>query len=86
MNNVESIINELMVIDSELPTHYVRLQREQGEITNTMNKVQSAFSDQQAGQILVSTLYKTLQNVIAAESSLNNLKQEITKCINNLKK
>ena len=86
MNNIETIVNEMIVINSDLSTHTVRLQREQGEITNTMNKVQRTFGDQQSGQILVSTLYRTLQNVITAESSLNNLKQEINNYINNIQK
>lgn len=86
MNNMEEIVNELLSIDSDISTHAVKLQRERGEITNTMNKAQSAFGDQQAGQGLVTTLYKTLQNIVVADSSLNLVRQEIRDCIHNMQK
>ena len=86
MSNMEEIIDELLSIDSDISTLEIRLQRERGEITNTMNKAQSAFGDQQAGQGLVTTLYRTLQNIVVADSSLSIARQEIRDCIQNMKK
>ena len=86
MSNIDQISNELLSIDADISTHAVKLQREKGEIVNTMNKAQSAFGDQSAGQGLVSTLYRTLQNINNAESSLQMVRQEIREYIQNLHK
>jgi len=86
MSSVEQITTELLSIDFDISTYEVRLQRERGEITNTMNKAQSTFGDQQAGQILVTTLYRTLQNIVTADSSLHLVRQEIHDCVQNMQK
>lgn len=86
MSSIEQITSELLSIDSDISTYAVRLQRERGEITNTMNKAQSAFGDQQAGQGLVTTLYRTLQNIVTADSCLHLVRQEIHDCIHNMQK
>ncbi len=86
MSNIEQISNELFSIDSDISTYVARLQREQGEMVNTMNKAQSVFGDQQPGQGLVAILYKTLQNINNADSALQLVRQEIQECIQNLHK
>ena len=84
MNNFEELVNELQSIDSQLANHSVMIQREQSEITNTMNKAQGTFCG--AGQGLVTTLYRIMQNSIVADSSLNLVREEIRECIYNLQK
>lgn len=86
MSSIEQIISELLSVDSDISTYAVKLQRECGEITNTMNKAQSAFGDQPAGQGLVTTLYRTLQSITTADSSLHLVRQEIRNCIQSLQK
>ncbi len=86
MNSIEQITSELLTVDSDISNYSIRLLRESGELTNTMNKAQSAFGDQQAGQGLVNTLYRTLQNVVTAESSLHLVRQEIHDYIQNMQK
>lgn len=86
MSKIEEITNELMVVDSEISTIDVRIQREQGEIANTMNKAQSTFGDQQAGQQLVAMLQKTLQSMIYANGSLQSVKQKIHGYVQNIQK
>lgn len=86
MSSIDQITDELKAVDSELTTYENNIQREQGELSNTMNKVQSAFGNQHAGQSIVSTLYKSLQNLIVADGSLNCVKQEINSYIQELEK
>ena len=86
MGNVDQIVNELLVVNSDISTYSVRLERERGEITNTINKVHSAFGDQQAGVNIVMKLYKTLQRIVSAESALYLTRQEIKKYVQNLQK
>lgn len=86
MSNIDQIVNELLVVDSDISTCSVSLERERGEITNTINKVQSTFGDQHAGQYVVTTLYKTLQSIVNADSALYITRQEIKKYVQNLQK
>ena len=86
MSSFQEIIGELMAVDAELSAYEASLQREQDEINNTMQKAQSTFGDQQAGQGLVNTLYKTLQNTVFAESALNMVRQSIRNRIVNMQK
>ena len=86
MGNVEQIVNELLVVDSDISTYSIRLERERGEITNTMNKIQSSFGDQPAGQNIVTILYKSVQNIVNADSALYISRQEIKKYVQNLQK
>ena len=86
MSRIEQIINELLVVDSDLSTYTVRLERERGELTNTINKAQSAFGNQQDAMILVTTLYKTVQSIVHADTALHLSRQEIKKYIQNLQK
>ena len=84
MSQIEQIVNELLVIDSDLSTYAVKLERERGELTNTINKAQSAFGRQQDGSLLVTTLYKTLHSIVNADSALYLARQEIKKYVQNL--
>ena len=86
MGNVEEIIRRIKVLESEVSTNAARLESERSEIIKTMNKTQSVFSDQHLGQELVSTLYKTLQNLIAVDSELYLAKNDMEVLIRNLQK
>ena len=86
MSSIDQIIDELMAVDSELSTYMNHIQREQDELTNTMSKVQNTFGNQHAGQSIVSTLYKTLQNIVVADGSLNCVKQGINRYMQELQK
>ena len=86
MHNIEQIVSELLSIDAGLTNDTVRVQQERQDIIDAMNKVQSVFGDQQPGQLLVTTLYSTMQNMIATENSLYLVKQKIHECIENIKK
>lgn len=86
MGQVEQIVNELLAVDSDISAYTVRLERERGEITNTINKAQSTFGNQQGGLILVTTLYKTVQSIVNADSALYLARKEIKKCVQNLQK
>lgn len=86
MSKIEEITNELMVVDSEISTLDSRFQQEQGEISNTMEKAQKAFSEQQNAHQLVAILQKTLQSMIFANASLQGVKQTIRIYIQNIKK
>lgn len=86
MHNIEQIVSELLSIDSGLTTDTARFQQERQDILDAMNKAQSMFGDQKPGQLLVTTLYGTMQNMITAENSLYLVKQKIHECIENMKK
>ncbi len=86
MMNAEQIKNELLRIDSNVSTYATGLERECGEMTDTMNKTQSVFGDQQPGQELVSTLYRTMEKLITSEKTLQILRQEIHNCVLNVQK
>ena len=86
MGNVEQIVNELLVVDSDISACSVSLERERGEISNTMNKIQSSFGNQPAGQNVVTILYKSLQSLVNADSALYISRQEIKKYVQNIQK
>ena len=86
MGNVEDIIIKMKAIESDVSTNAVMLERERGEIINTMNKTQSVFSDQRPGQELVSTLYKILQNLATVDSEMYLVKNDIEEFIRSLQK
>lgn len=86
MSNIEQITNELLWADAELSSCSARLQRENGEITKTICKAQSAFGDQKAGQEFVIALYQTMRNVVLADSALHSAQMKIRDYIQNVKK
>ena len=86
MSSVEQIVNEFIVIDSNISAIQSCLQNAQSEISDTMNKAQNSFGDQPQGQTLVSTLSSTMKNVFYAESSMSATRQEISNCIQQLQK
>lgn len=86
MSSIEEIANELLAIDSSIDYIESVFQRETSEINNTINKAQSTFSDQLPGQGIVNTMYKTIQNIIAADSSMHSLRLELRDYIQNIKK
>lgn len=85
MSKVNQIVNELLVIDSDISAHTAKLERERNEITNTINKAQHTFGNQQAGTALVTALYKTVQRIVSADGDLYLVRQEIKKYISNVK-
>ena len=86
MHNIEQIVSELLSIDADLANNTVRFQQERQDIADAMNQAQSTFGDQKPGQLLVTILYGTMQNMITAENSLYLVKQKIHECIENMKK
>ena len=62
MNSIEQIVRQLTGIDS----------RSDGHI-----KTQSVFGNQPAGQELVKQLYGVINEVVMADSAMNELKSEI---------
>ena len=86
MGQIEQIVNELLVVDSDLSSYTVKLERERGELTNTINKVQCTFGNQQEGVALVKALYKTVEIIVNAGTALYLARQEIKNYINNVQK
>lgn len=86
MSSIDQIAGELLAIDSGISDCELILQRERGEIANTMAKAQDGFGDQQAGQRLVASLYKILQDIITADSSLHSARQGLHGCVQNIQK
>ena len=78
MNSVEQICGEIAVINAMVSHHSERLERERGELLNTMNKAQSAFASQEAGQDLVKTLLHVISSVVSADGALHQLKSDLS--------
>jgi len=77
-NSVEQICGELAAIDAMVSRHSERLERERGEILNTMNKAQSAFGSQEPGQNIVMTLSHVINSIVSADGALYQLKSDIS--------
>lgn len=86
MSHIDQIVNDLIIADSELSLHTVRIEHESSEITNTINKAQSTFNNQQPGVALINSMYKTLQQIVKADSALSLARQEIKNYITSCKK
>ena len=53
MNSIEQIVRQLTGIDSRSDGHISRMERERSYILENMDKIQSVFGNQPAGQELV---------------------------------
>ena len=62
------------------------LERERNYILETMEKVQSNFGDQKAGQQLVITLYNVINTLAEADSALYRLRSRIAPYISQTRK
>ena len=69
MNSIEQIVRQLTGIDSRSDGHISRMEN--------MDKIQSVFGNQPAGQELVKQLYGVINEVVMADSAMNELKSEI---------
>ncbi len=86
MINIEEICSELQKTDTSISVVMQRIERQQSEISNTMNKAQSNFCSTQEGQQFVQELYASLNKMIEANGSLSSLRSKLTQAISNLKK
>ena len=77
MNSIEQIVRQLTGIDSRSDGHISRMERERSYILENMDKIQSVFGNQPAGQELVKQLYGVINEVGMADSAMNELKSEI---------
>ena len=66
MNSIEQIVRQLTGIDSRSDGHISRMERERSYILENMDKIQSVFGNQPAGQELVKQLYGVINEVVMA--------------------
>lgn len=86
MSKIEEITNDLMNVSSEISSLDNQIERDQGEISNTMSKAQSSFGDQLPGQHFVSMLMKAMQSMVYANGELQGVKQSIQNYIQSIQK
>lgn len=86
MSPIEEITNDLLVVDTEITALDARIENEENEIANSMQKAQGAFGEQQATQQVVALLQNTLHCMVLANGSLQGVKVGIHNFINNIKK
>lgn len=86
MPNIEEIFRELQKAERSCADISGRLERERGEIINSMNKAQSTFGGTQEGQGVVLRLSDALSKIVYADDSLYSLRTSIQQNINRIKK
>lgn len=86
MLSIEEICRELQKIDRTCTDISGRLERERGEIINSMNKAQSTFGGTQEGQGVVLRFSDALNKIVYADDSLYSLRSSIQQLINRIKK
>ena len=75
--NIIELGERLRTVSERAGQNVERLQRESQYVTETMQKVQSNFGGQPAGQQLVTALYGVINSLGAADSALNALRSRI---------
>ncbi len=86
MSNIEDLCRELQRADELVATITQRLEAEQAEISNSMNKAQNIFGTIREGQYLVQELFSALNRLIYANDALCSLRSEITQTMNKARK
>ena len=75
--NIIELGERLRAVSERAGQNVGNLQRESQYVTETMQKVQSSFGDQLAGQQLVTALYSVINSLGAADSALNALRSRV---------
>ena len=77
MTNIVQLCEHLVVIADRGHKSGEQLKREQGYISETIQKTQSLFADQTPGQALTSELGRLLYTLISAETNANAIHDRI---------
>lgn len=85
MSSIDLIVNELLAVDADILKCAHILERERGEIANSIQKVQGSFANQQEGVNLVTILLEIIKKIANADAALFITSQEIKKYVRNLK-
>lgn len=80
--NIIELGEQLRAVGERINGNIQNLERERNYVLETMQKVQSSFGDQPAGQQIVTQLYSVINSLAAADSSLNALHARIDPYIN----
>ena len=75
--NIIELGERLRAVSERTGKNAENLRRESQYVTETMQKVQSNFGNQSAGQQMVTALYNVINSLGAADSTLNALHSRI---------
>jgi hypothetical protein len=75
--NIIELGERLRAVSERAGKNADNLRRESQYVTETMQKVQSNFGNQSAGQQVVTALYNVINSLGAADSALNALNSRI---------
>lgn len=84
--NIEELCGRIHAALGRIDSGIENLERERNYILSTMNKLQSNFGDQSAGQQAVTELYRAINSIAAADSSLNALRVELGRYTDEIKR
>lgn len=77
MTNIVQLCEHLVLIADRGRKCGEQLKREQGYISETIQKTHSLFADQKPGQALMNELYQLINNLSSAESAANAIHDRI---------
>ena len=86
MTNIVQLCEHLELIADRGHKSGEQLKREQGYISETIQKTQSLFADQKPGQTLINELYRLINTLSSAESAANALHDRIAPYISLINK
>ena len=84
--NILEFDEQLNALSERAKESMDRLERERGYVIETMQKTQSSFGDQSAGQKLVAALYRVNNALTAADSALYAIRSRIGSYIQQTRK
>ena len=86
MMSIEQLCRDLLRVSEDISGYEKRMEREREETRMTMEKVQSTFGDQTAGQQIVAELYYCINDLAKADSSFYMIRSMINEYINSITK
>ena len=86
MTNIVQLCEHLVLVADRGHKCGEQLSREQGYISETIQKTQSLFADQTPGQALINELYRLINTLSSAESAANAVHDRIAPYVAQVKK
>ena len=86
MTNIVQLCEHLTVVAERGRKCGEQINREEGYISETIQKTQSLFADQKPGQTLINELYRLINTLSSAESAANALHDRIAPYISQINK
>lgn len=86
MKNIIEISGEIQRADQRLQQHADRIARQSQSICEVMQNIQSAFGDQNSGQMAVMALNNAIESCSRADSTLYRARNHLNELMQSLSK